>query len=627
MLDDLKIQQIATQKILLENLTTSELAEFCQFANSEYRRGEPIISDDDYDFIFLAELQQRNPNHPFLQQLENEEIDFGDKLLLPKPMLSTDKAYTFTEIEKFCERLTKAASEIKLDPQDIVIKTTPKLDGFAAFDDGKILYTRGDGKKGSDISRVFSRGLAVFNKQDRGLGAGEIVISKSYFNTHLKGEFEHPRNFTASIIKEKALDNKVKKAIDVRAAVFVPFAALPYQKFSIDVLLGDFENIISHNLVAVDFDVDGVILEAINTELREYMGSNRKFHRFQIAYKENKESKQVRVLEVKPQVGRTGKITPVAILEPTLLSGATITHATCHHYGMVKAQNLGVGSVVELVRSGQVIPKITKVLQATQAFIPTKCPSCESILEWESDFLLCLNHNNCPEQIIGRMEHFFKVLDNNDGFGKQTINKLFAQGITQVSEIYQLQTQDFITFGFGEKTSQNLQTELVKSRTVQIEDYRFLSAFGVERLGLGNSENLLKNYPLSEIFNLSVEQIAAIDGFAEITASSIQTGLAKIQDEFNTIFALGFNLEITNNSKQESNIFSDNYLVFSGAMTKSRDEMEKQAKAYGAKVQKSVNTKTNYLIIGEKVGQSKLNKARELGVKILTESEYLATIS
>ena len=184
-------------------------------------------------------------------------------------------------------------------------------------------------------------------------------------------------------------------------------------------------------------------------------------------------------------MGRTGKITPVAELEPTLLSGATIYRATGHHYGLVKDQGLGSGSVVELTRSGLVIPKINKVLKPAEVDIPTQCPSCGAELFWESDFLMCLNHESCRDQIVGKMVYFYKVLANNDGFGQATIQKLYENDVRQVSDIYALNEGNLISMGFGEKTSQNLVEQLIRSRQESVEDWRFLAAFGVQRLGMG----------------------------------------------------------------------------------------------------------------------------------------------
>ena len=213
MLTDKKIQNIANQSLLLGDLSDDELAEFCIVANQYYRDGRPIVSDQDYDFVFLAELLKRTPDHFLFNRPEPENEGFSEeKVKLPERMISIDKAYTWGEIQKWLDRVNKASLEINLPSEGIRIKGTAKLDGFAGYDDGNRLYTRGDGNKGSDISRVFERGLSVYNDSARGQGPGEIVVKKSYFESHLSEHFEYPRNFQASLIKEKALDQYASQA-------------------------------------------------------------------------------------------------------------------------------------------------------------------------------------------------------------------------------------------------------------------------------------------------------------------------------------------------------------------------------------------------------------------------------
>ena len=631
MLEENKIQGIASEIILVDDLTDQELLEFCEIANQRYRAGSPIITDENYDFIFISELAKRLPNHPFLKKVEIEVDGFSEeKTKLPEKMLSTDKAYSWAEVEKWLERISKFSDEITFASDDIVIKGTAKLDGFAGYDDGVKLYTRGDGNKGSDISRVFERGLGILNDSERGQGPGEIVVKRSYFESHLSSHFEYPRNFQASLIKEKELDHFANDAINAKAALFVPFKQLPFWQGSIKEFRNQFAEIVVELEHGVDFDIDGVVFEVVNPDLKIHMGSNRKFHRWQIAYKENKEKAQVRVISITAQVGRTGKITPVAELEPTQLSGATIYRATGHHYGLVKEQGLGAGSVVELTRSGMVIPKINKVLKKAKVEIPSHCPSCEADLVWDSDFLMCPNVNFCPDQVIGKMIYFFKILANNDGFGQATIKKLYENGIRQVSDIYLLEIDHIMAMGFGEKTSKNLIEQLNRSRQESIEDWRFLAAFGVQRLGMGNCENLLKNYSIGEIFELTAEDISSIDGFAELTADQIFEGLASIKEQYQVLMKGGFELEKTplkNDENLSDNPFQNKKIVFTGAMSHSRSDLEKQAKMLGISVAKSVSSKTDFLIIGENVGQSKMNDAKKHSIEIMTESEYLKKLN
>ena len=627
MLTNIQIQDITNQRILISDLTDEDLLEFCKFANQSYRDGSPIISDEDYDFIYALELSKRLPDHPFLQKVEDENVGFSEeKIKLPEKMLSTDKAYSWEEVNKWLERIKKFSEEIDFSLDNIQIKGTAKLDGFAGFDDGNKLYTRGDGNKGSDITRVFERGLGTFNNSNRGQGPGEIVVKRSYFEKHLSGHFEYPRNFQASLIKEKELDQFAKDAITNEAALFVPFSQLPFWAGSISEFTNNFNSIVSDLESGVDFDIDGVVFEIVNSELKSHMGSNRKFHRWQIAFKENKEKAQVKVLSVTAQVGRTGKITPVAELEPTQLSGATIYRASGHHYGLVKEQGLGSGSIIELTRSGLVIPKINKVIRPVEAEIPSKCPSCDENLTWESDFLMCLNHEACKDQIIGKIIYFYKVLANNDGFGEATIQKLYDEGIRNVGDIYKLTEFELVSMGFGEKTSQNLINQLIRSRQESIEDWRFLAAFGVLRLGMGNCENLLKNYPLDQVFDLTVDDISNIDGFAELTAELIFNGLLNIKPQYENLIKDGFELEktlILGETNTSDNLYHNKKIVFTGSMSSSRAELQKQAKAFGAIVGSSVSSKTDLLIIGENVGQSKIKAAEKHGVEILSEAEYL----
>ncbi|MEE9342008.1 MAG: helix-hairpin-helix domain-containing protein, partial [Gammaproteobacteria bacterium] len=595
-----EIDQIATRKVDATSLSNDQLIEFMRIANVLYRGGEGIVSDADYDFIFLAELRGRDPEHPFLSNVEPESGFEGKTVPLPERMLSTEKAYSWSEIEKWLERLRKAAVKVSLKEEIIQIKITPKLDGFAAYDDGELLYTRGDGRKGTDISRVFIRGLQVGGDRQRGQGAGEIVIDKRYFEAHLSSQFDNSRNFQAAILAEKKDDPLVQKAIDEGAAVFMPFAQLPSSTVTIQALTDGFDDLVNAIWHKTPFDVDGVILESINKDIKQVMGATRHHHRWQIAYKENTESVRVKVLEVKPQTSRSGRVNPVAILDPTRLSGAVISRATAHHYGMVKEKGIGPNAVIQLVRSGLVIPKIVDVVEAVKPQIPDTCPGCESDLVWDSDYLYCTNKQGCPAQIEHSLEHFFKLLGNIDGFGHKTIQKLHQNEINSVSQIYQLSAGEFVAMGFGEKTASNLVGELLRSRSEKIEDWRFLAAFGVLRLGGGNCERLLQHVAIDKIFELDVQQITDIEGFAEITARAIVKGLASIRNEYARLDALGFTLEETvkvSDLSISGSALEGKIIVFTGAMKHgSREEMKKQAKRLGAKVATSISGKTDLLV-------------------------------
>ncbi len=629
-LDETRLQHIAELMTPAQQLSDDELVEFLSIANALYRGGVGIISDSLYDLHFLAELQKRIPDHAFLHKVEPEQGFTGKTVALPEIMLSTDKAYRFSEIERWAKRIEKTCLQRNKNFTDIIFRVTPKLDGYAAYDDGNTLYTRGDGRKGTNISRVFARGLVVANHGNRGLGAGEIIVNKTYFHKHLAEHFDNARNFQASVIKEKQLESHALQAIQDKAAVFYPFALLPDWRGSWQTLQQQFDDIVQSIWHKVDYDVDGVILEITDEEIKQAMGATRHHHRWQIAYKENLETADVKVLSVTPQTSRSGRITPVAELEPTRLSGALLSRATAHHYRMVQEKGIGPGAIIRLARSGEVIPKIEEVMTPVSPQLAHTCPSCGSELVWDNDYLMCTNNLSCPAQITHSLEHFFRVLKNNDGFGPATIKKLYEHNVRSLPAIYALSTEQLESMGFGPKQSQNLMDELHRSRTQAVEDWRFLAAFGVFRMGLGNCEKLLSHYPLETIFSLSEEDIVSVEGFAEKTAEVVTQGLRKIQRVYDQLFALGFSIQASAiQSDQESDHpFAGKLIVFTGSMQHgSRDDMKKQAKAFGAKVGASVTGKTDYLIIGEKVGETKTQAARDKGVEVINEQQYLQMIS
>lgn len=617
------------------SLSDDELLGFLKICNTLYRSGEPLISDKSYDSVFLAELERQHPNHPYLHTVEAEKSFSGKTATLPQRMLSTEKAYSKENIQKWLNNIEKAALELEIDPVALLFRATPKLDGFAAYDDGKMLYTRGDGRKGTNISRVFERGMIVGGSGKRGLGAGEIVVSQTYFNQYLADTFENARNFQASVIKEKELEHHALEAIQNHAAVFYPFSELPDWQGSAADLATDFEAIAAKVHTLVDYDVDGVVFEVKDDRIKQHLGATRHHHRWQIAYKSNAETAQVIVLKVTPQTSRSGRVNPVAELEPTRLSGAMISRTTAHHYGMVKEQGIGVGTLIELTRSGMVIPKIERVITPQPPQIPDHCPSCGSTLVWGSDYLYCLNTSQCPAQIENTIEHFFRTLANNDGFGGKTIEKLHANGVNSVYEVYQLTSEQLVAMGFRSKdgknlAAQNLLDQLQRSRTEAIEDWRFLGAFGIYRMSLGNCERLLQHHRLLGIFELAIADIILIEGFAEKTATAVVECLSLIKDDFIKLYQLGFNLiqtPLITEQQQKYSPITGKTLVFTGTMVHGkRDDMIKEAKRLGAKVGSSVTGKTDLLVTGADVGMAKISTARENGVAIVSEDEYLSLL-
>jgi DNA ligase (NAD+) len=238
---------------------------------------------------------------------------------------------------------------------------------------------------------------------------------------------------------------------------------------------------------------------------------------------------------------------------------------------------------------------------------------------------------NCPAQITHSIEHFFKVLGNVDGFGPSSIKKIYEGGGGTIPEIYRLREEDLVTLGFGPKQAENMVGQLQRSLVEPIEDWRFLAAFGIYRMGMGNCEKLLTVFPLEKVFDLGREEIVAIKGFSEKIADAILSGLAASAELFNTMYGMGFTLVRTPLGAAEEPAgegpLTGKLIVFTGTMHNgSREEMKTQAKRLGARVGDAITGKTDMLVCGEKVGATKLKKARDLGVRLLSETEYLALI-
>lgn len=615
--------------------TEQKAEEFMRQKNTDYRAGKPSIPDTQYDEMMevCAELF---PDNAFFNQ-EDVESDLGaiegKTVKLPARMLSTNKAYSLDKIAKWADDVVAVGKSLGMRESEILFRVTPKLDGYAAFDDGKRLYTRGDGRSGTDITRAFERGMLVSDFAERGLGPGEIVVNKVYFEENLSSKYENSRNIIAAAIKEGELDEEILLAIKYCAIAFAPFSRLSCWTKSKSDLVEDIEEIWEAAATGY-YDTDGLVIEAVNENIKSHMGSTNHHHRWQIAYKKNTEHHNIKVTGIQWQTSKNGRLTPVVLLEPTKVSGVTISKATGHHFGNIVDKGIWKGAIVQVCRSGLVIPYISKVIKSVdldEEEYPGACPSCGAATEIDDDNMLCTNETDCPAQIERTIEFFFKTLGNCDGFGPKVIEKLCKEAeVSRVAHVYTLSRRDFERAGLGEKTAGNLFNEIQSSTMRRIEDWRFLAAFSIHNVGKGGCEKLLKHHRLEDVFKLSVNDIVKIDGFAEKMAKSLVESLQRIKPQFDALRPR-FDLEITplvsEQPKMSSPIFG-HVLVFTGTMKSGkRDDMEKRAKALGAKVSSSVSKNTDYLICGENVGESKTNAAKENGTRILSEQEYLDLVA
>jgi len=606
---------------------TSKLVSFLEEASLAYRNGSPIIDDDTYDHIFLAELQRRDPEHSFLKKIE-EEPDFGTgRLKHSEPMLSIEKSYSVEETQKWVNRVLKEANKQAIDKDGIRVIATAKLDGLAAVyrEDG-LLATRGDGTHGNDITSCFDKG--VVNVGEGIPGVGELVMTTDYFEKNLKQlGYAHPRNICVGVVNSDEVNEDFIEALKDGAVRFVPYSTMDRWEGSFDELIDNHEQIQQQVLESCQYPTDGVVVEITHGLLKTELGSTSHHHRWQIALKQRSATKQTTIMDIVWQTKRTGRVTPVLEVESIELSGANVSRVTAHHAGNVKALQLGKGAVISVERSGEVIPKIVDVVKtASSTMIAKACSSCGQDLSWQRDFLVCTNHSSCPAQMENTLEHFFKIHGQVDGFGSKSIEKLVAGGIDTLEKIYSSNEEDFINVGFGPGQSKNLRRELDRSISVDTEDWRFLGAFGIPQLGRGDSRRLLQHFRITDLAKITQEEIMEIEGFAEISSADIIQGLSKRWSTIHHMLGLGFNLietPLLSEAEAIESPISDMKVVFTGKMISgSRSEMKKNALDLGAQVQSSVSSKTDMLICGEKVGPAKIAKAEKLGVRVISEEEY-----
>ncbi|MDA8140564.1 MAG: helix-hairpin-helix domain-containing protein [Desulfobacteraceae bacterium] len=589
--------------------------------NTAYRNGRPQVEDAVYDRL-VEKLRALDPGHPFLQAVEPETFAGRTEVRHPMAMLSTEKAYTVDQLARFVARVEKEAQAIGI--QEVLYRVTPKLDGLAGRDDGTVFASRGNGLVGYDITNAFAKGVVALG--GRGQGLGEIVVVQSYFQEYLADKFEHPRNMVVGIVSSDTLNKDAVQALEEGMVRFVPYSQLPHWQGDGRQLLQQIDAISDGLVAGCDYPLDGVVVEVVDARLKDRMGATTHHYRWQIAVKRKGETAVTQVENIQWQVGRTGNITPVLEVSPVPLSGATIRRVTAHHAGMVAKLMIGPGARIEIIRSGEVIPKLEKVLAPSQEVnLPQQCPACGQELVWEKDFLRC-THLACPAQTERRIVHWFRTLGNADWFGIKTVQKLVAAGYDTLEKIYTMQESDFAALGFGPVQSRNLAQALLISRTKPVEDWRFLAALGISYLGVGDSRKLLQHVPLEDLLSVEKAQIQRIHGFGEKTSERIVADLIVLKDTLRHLLALGFALEKSVPAAQatvvDSSIAGKN-LVFTGKMLRgSRETMQEDARRLGANVQSAVSGTTDYLICGEKVGPTKLAKATQLGVQILSEEDY-----
>ncbi|HVT35926.1 MAG TPA: BRCT domain-containing protein, partial [Nevskiaceae bacterium] len=573
----------------------------------------------------------REPNHPFLQVPEPEPEDAfgGEQFRHTVPMLSIAKSYTQKEVDAFINRVATAAAELGIPRADVRIAVTPKIDGNSIMDYGDKLVTRGKNGTGYVVTSLLDKGVVVIGGE-RG-GPCELAVSLKYFDEVLSGDFDHPRNMVAGLAGSDDLSEAHKQALEAGAIHLVPYRTLDARELTLDELSANWATV-ADEVQGVDYLCDGAVASVSSERLRSYMGMTSDSHRWNLAIKRNDEFGTTTVIAVDVTPGRTGKLVPRLQLAPLRLSGCTITYVTAHTASRVTDMKLGPGAVLQIVRSGGVIPKLHKLETPSTVEVDfSKCPSCGTATETRGAHLFCPNSLTCGPQAIRNLGHFFKTISVCKGFGPSVVEKLTAAGKATVRQVYDMSVEDFVAAGISAGVAKNLVAELTRSRQVPIEDAIFLGAHGCPDLGRGDSRKVLRHVPIAQLRTLTVERLQGIRGFGEKTSASIVRELGKRLDLIESMLALGFNLEATpleGSQAAGGSPIAGKTVVFTGTMTSgSRDDMEAEARKLGASVGGSVTGKTNFLVCGEKVGAAKSDKALKLGVKVITEAEYRAMLA
>lgn len=597
---------------------TSKLLERYEAA---YRAGNPEISDAEFDSL-LADFAAEHPNHPFLNKV-GQESDFGvGKVKHQSPMLSTDKAYTVDEIEKFVNKVQAVGFDLGIDESEILFRLTPKLDGMAGKEVDRKLVTRGDGLIGNDISSAKAKG--VFYLGDGRDAVGEVVMTQAYFDRHMKDEFSHPRNVVVGAVSADEPNPATQAALSAGVIRFVPYYTLKASEVTGTQLLISFDALITE-AKKTEYPIDGVVIEVTNEAIKKAMGSTSHHHNWQIAKKERGEAFECYVEGITWQIGRTGRVTPVINITPTKISGAMVSNVTGHHAGNILEKGIGPGAIIEVIRSGEVIPFLSKVVKKSDDVrVPHSCPSCSNPLVTIEHFIECEN-SRCEAQAHGKVIHWFKTLGNVDGFGPSAVEKLLEAGYDTPPTIYRNLTElSAINAGFGAGQAKNLMLELARSKADRINDWQFLAAFGIHRLGRGDSKKLLKCISIFDLINVTEDFLLNIDGFGPISSKSISEEINERIGEINNMLSLGFNLEFTGTQEVKESPITGQHIVFTGGMVKgTRDDMKLHAESLGAIPQSSINKKTQILVAGNKASAAKIGKAEGFGAKVFDEDSYL----
>ncbi|PIR42431.1 NAD-dependent DNA ligase LigA [candidate division WWE3 bacterium CG_4_9_14_0_2_um_filter_35_11] len=570
----------------------------------------PKISDEEFDKL-VEELKCLDPKNPTLFELVGKIGDVKHET----PMLSIEKRYSYEDIQKWL-----------IDTGDKKYIIEPKYDGMAAKYQNGVLSTRGNGLVGEDISGRL-KNLNIIGKLPKKdeVVLGEIIIPLSYFNKNLASEYKNPRNAVVGIVKSKRVADVGIKALMDKGVHFIIYDEANSRKVNTESLLDkdEWEAILEETL-QVDYPLDGIVIKASDNKIRNKLTATAHHEKWQIAYKLPAERKWSKVLDIKSQVGRTGRITNVAVIESIELSGATVKNVTLHNINFVEKTKIGVGSKVEVCRSGEVIPFITNVKPSSSHFkIPTNCPACKSKLERNGKYLEC-NNLKCPARTSQEIEHFFKAL-NVQELGLKTIEKFMnIFEITSPIEFYDLKVEQITPLeGFGDKSANNIVSGIRNTLEGAITEHELLEALGVRDIGKASSKWILKNFGFGKLNMLTKEDLQGIKGIGPNKAESFVKDIKEKWKVADALLKKGIRFKTQNASNKLAGL---TFCITGKKEKYSREELIKIIEQSGGEYAAALTKSTNYLIAGENAG-SKLQKAKELNIKVISEKDLLSLIT
>ena len=628
-----------------------------------YLNDDPLISDAEYDLLKQKIIElEGSDDVPLFSSGLSLQLSVFKKVRRAVPMLSLSNAFTREDVENFLGKINNFLGLKKTTNYEFLIE--PKIDGIsfeAEYEDGllKVASTRGDGLQGEDITenvRQIDGFLSKIDKKERIVIRGEVFMTRNDFlelNSHDgQKHFANPRNAAAGSLRQ--LDFSVTKSRRLKYFVYgisdetgisfdlqsdcyeflkgLGFKTISYQSArNIDEIMEIYLQY-TINRVALDFDIDGLVYKINDKALQKRLGSTSNSPRWALAHKFSSKKAQTVVKNIIYSVGRTGAITPVAELEPVNVGGVLVGRATLHNKDEMERLDIGVLDVVEIERAGDVIPKVTSVVLKSQNrreflnFV-TVCPSCHSNLVQVDAIIRCKNIE-CRAQILEKIKHFCsKDAMNIFGLGQKQIEFFFEIGIVKkISDIYTLQERNkeikLEEFeGFGDVSVAKLFAAINNSKKPELN--KFIFSLGIHGVGEVLANDIAKTFGTFENFFNSFEQVEHMDGVGPKILCEIRAFFELNKTDILQLLEYVSPKEFILSS---SGRFFDKTIVFTGKLEKiTRQEAKKLAIDVGFHVSSSVSSKTDFVVCGSAAG-SKIENAKKLGIKTLTEDEFLELV-